>query len=79
MKNKFKVTSEPRAGHVKIFINGLIHLSLDTEQLMCIQTWIGKTYHHVTLYFYNKKPIVLRYGDFYKWEAVIKELNKIEL
>lgn len=83
MKNKtpnFIVTSEPKAGHAKIFINGIITLSIDTTQMIGFQSYIGRSFWHIDLHFKNKSKIIpLEYDSRFKWEAMLIELGKIDL
>lgn len=80
MPVKFKVTSKIVEGVFKLYINGLLHIHFKVKELKGIQSWQeGEDWWCVEYSLSDMITIKSAYNARYKWEAILKELDKSKL
>ena len=77
MEDKFEITFEVKDNAIKVYINGLIHLSFKQSELLGIQSWlIGEAIPTYCIELTFKDNIILaEYDTFSKWAKILKSLD----
>lgn len=71
-----KITSDSKGESLKIYIDGILHLSLIIQDLQ-IQSW-RKTRDWFIIEFKTSKGIITsEYNDIEKWKSVLKIIDEI--
>jgi len=73
-QNKYEVTTT--GNFVKIFINGLLHLSIKKGKTISIQTWIMNDYYFIEYTLEGGETILSEYDEIDKWKSIIELINK---
>lgn len=72
MKSKIFISGE----EVKIFINGILHLSFK-EKILAIQSWNEQNkFWKIEIQTKNTNSLI-EYDSFEKWEQILELLNKL--
>jgi hypothetical protein len=80
IENTYKVTLQD--GALKIYINGLIHMSLKQEELIGFKSWFensrAKRQYYIE-YSLRESTMLLEYNCFERWKFLLTELDKLNL
>ena len=78
-EQKVAVTVINKFRHLKIYLNGFLHLSLPLNEVVAIQSYkSGYTLHHIDFYMKTTK-VDCEYEKEEVWKDILKELDKIVL
>ncbi len=71
--NEYTITT--KGNYVKVFINGILHLSVLYNKVLGMQTWINSTGWYCIEIYTENKDIMCECDSVEKWSSVIKLLN----
>lgn len=74
-----KVEVKTSFNTIRILINDVLHVALKKDEFVGVQTWIEGTGKWCIEYHLKTTSILTEQDSKEKWEAIIKELEKIEL
>lgn len=64
--------------YIKIYINGILHISIKLEDYQGMQSYIDDFYFVIE--FYTKtKTIICEYDSVIKWKKILKSIDKMRL
>ena len=67
------------SNHLKIYINGILHLAIRRNHLVNVQTWINVTnetsVYFIELFYKNGTRVICEYNGKEKWEAIVKAID----
>lgn len=79
MKN-FKVTSSITKGVFKLYVNGLLHVCFKAADFKGFQSYKEREdWWCIEYYLTGDTVIETAYNDSSKWEAILKQIDKLEL
>jgi len=70
------ITSLFEADNVKIYVNGILHLWFDRNELVGIQSWTEAATKFKIEYFFKTTSIICEYTDKEMWEEILKQIDK---
>lgn len=65
--------------HLRIYINGLLHISVDISELVGIQSWKFGIYRFSIEYIFKTTSIETWYTEREIWEAILRGFEPIGL
>lgn len=73
-----KSSIQIKDNNIKIFIDGILHLSIKHDELIGFQSWIlGDDEKIYCIEYYTKsKDILTEYNNFEKWKSILGLLDK---
>ncbi len=68
---------------IKIYIDGLLHLSIKQSELLSIQSWVNgngeNRQYHIMYTLKNGVEVESDYNDRIKWESILKLLDEAKI
>lgn len=78
MKQKFNPTTKIDAGVFTLYVNGLMHLRFDVKNLLAFHSYKdSNSSYGIDVYLNGEAIVSLEYDTKEKWQAVLKELDKL--
>lgn len=74
-----EILSENKNGNYRIYINEVLHVSVNIINLVAIQSYMTNNFFTIDLYLKHGIIVNLEYGTIEKWKSMLEELKKIEL
>lgn len=76
MAGKLKYAITTKGGFLKIFINGILHIAIEQNKLIGVQSWkMGSGFYIIRFYTPTRK-ITCEYDSYEKWEKILGLLNQ---
>ena len=72
------VTTKKTLKNLKIYIEGLLHVSIPIKEYSGLQSWLegDNTYtYHIEFYLNNGQTIICEYEDKKLWEEILKQID----
>jgi hypothetical protein len=67
------------SNNIKIYINNILHLSINRNLLCGVQSWIDVTnnisIYSIEFYFKDSTKMLCQYNEKEKWENIIKNID----
>ncbi len=75
---KLKFTAKTDDNHFKVYINGLIHLCIKTDDIIGIQSWMepDETSRYYIKFYTKTANVVCKYNDLFKWKSMLQLIDK---
>jgi hypothetical protein len=74
-KSRYEVTVNGRT--LRIYINEVLHLAIDREKFIGLQSWIEEVdWFCIEYYYLGSDPILSEYDDFEKWKEILRLVNQ---
>lgn len=73
-----KISLSIKDDSIKIFIDNILHLSLNQDKLLGVQAWVSSDKYIIQFYM-NGNSIVCEYGNNKMWKKVLKLLEQNNL
>ncbi len=75
MKKKTTYSITTTGNYVKVFINGILHLSFKYNEFIGLQAWKTSTDWYCLEIYTESKDILCEYDSLAKWTSIINLLN----